>query len=158
MTRKAWRSGPQRPPADPGATRTRPRRRSALVAFVLVAVVLSVGAALASYKASHDREHDLTVIGNGVPTVVQVHDPDCPICRQLQGEVREAARGIGPERLQVRTASLSMASGRAFAYRHGVPHVTLLYFDGGGRLIRKESGPQSSATLRPAFLAHANRR
>lgn len=158
MTRKARRNGAQRPPAGSGATRTRPSRRSALVAFFLVVVVLSVGAALASYKANHDREHDLSVIGNGISTVVQVHDPDCPICRQLQRAVREAARGIEPDRLQVRTASLSVASGRAFAYRHGVPHVTLLYFDGDGRLKRKESGPQSSATLRPAFLAHANRR
>lgn len=158
MTRKAWRTGPLRPPASPDTNRRRPSRHSALVAIVIVAVVLSVGAALASYKTRHDREHDLSVIGNGIPTVVQVHDPDCPICRQLQTEVREAARGIGPDRLQLRTASLSMASGRAFAYRHDVPHVTLLYFDGDGRLNRKESGSQSSATLRPAFLAHASRR
>ncbi len=35
-------------------------------------------------------EGDLSRIGNGVPIVVQVHDPQCPRCVALQQKARDA--------------------------------------------------------------------
>ena len=40
-------------------------------------------------------EQDLTKIGNGIPSVVQIHDPQCSRCIALQNETRKAMKAFG---------------------------------------------------------------
>ncbi len=132
-----------------------------LIARRVILVLLlaaGIGVALAAYKRSHDRLHDLSAIGNGTPTVVQIHDPDCPSCKQLLENLRQAAGGIDDRDLQVRVASLRTAAGRALARRHGVPHVTLLYFDGAGALSNSHTGVLDVNSLRSLLKGHQARR
>jgi PII-like signaling protein len=96
-------------------------------------------------------EHDLSRLGQGVPVVVQVHDPQCPVCNALQDETRAALRGFEESEVLYLIANIRTAEGTDFAARHGVPHVTLLLFDGAGHLRETLRGPQRADALRPAF-------
>jgi hypothetical protein len=127
--------------------------RNVLIAAV---VLLAVGAGLVYYKHQFEQSHDLGVIGNGRPTVVQIHDPECPSCRQLLQNLRSATRHTGDE-LQVRIARIDTAQGRRLAREHSVGHVTLLLFDGQGKLSRVLSGVRDVAELRAAFAEHLER-
>lgn len=100
---------------------------------------------------------DLAAIGNGTPTVVQVHDPQCPTCQELQKRTLRAAKGFEDGALQVRVANIRGPEGRAIADRYGVPHVTLLLFDGQGEMQRVISGLQEVDYLRDQFRAHIAR-
>lgn len=99
-------------------------------------------------------EADLSRIGDGTPSIVQIHDPQCSQCAALQREVRDALEAFDDEALTYLVANITTTEGRALAARHNVGHVTLLLFDGPGRLRSIERGPQSSAALREAFAAH----
>ena len=77
-------------------------------------------------------EQDLSRLGNGIATVVQIHDPQCPRCRALQKEVREALAELDGDEIQYLVANIRQPEGRAMATAHGVGHVTLLLFDGSG--------------------------
>ena len=77
-------------------------------------------------------EQDLSRIGNGTPTVVQIHDPQCPRCRALQREARSAISEFGSSEIQFLVANIRQEEGRALASAHDVGHVTLLLFDGSG--------------------------
>jgi len=96
-------------------------------------------------------EHDLSRLGQGVPVVVQVHDPQCPVCNALQDEARAALRGFEEDEMLYLVANIRTAEGSDFAARHGVPHVTLLLFDSAGRLRETLRGPHEADALRPAF-------
>jgi hypothetical protein len=112
---------------------------------------------LAYYRQQHEQSHDLSVIGNGTPTVVQIHDPQCSLCRQLLHNLRAATRPIGGDELQVRIANIRTAEGRRLADRHAVSHVTLLVFDGAGELRQVLRGVREVAELRTTLAAHAER-
>ena len=122
--------------------------------FVLLASV--VGSGLAAYKYSYDISHDLSVIGKGIPTIVQIHDPNCSLCNQLRRNADAAAGQFG-ERLLYRIADISTPEGRRLQRRHEVPHVTLLLFDGGGQLRKVLNGVKSADFLQRAFEAHLQR-
>ena len=144
--------------ANPAPTRSvKPVWREGM-RFVLAAVLtLSViGAALAAFKKSYDIEHDLSVIGQGVPTVVQVHDPGCQLCQRLRKNANEAMRGLD-DQLLYRVADVTTRAGHAIQRRHQVPHVTLLLFDGDGELRNVLNGVRDSDSLRKAFELHLNR-
>ena len=97
------------------------------------------------------REHDLSRIGNGVPSVVQIHDPNCSICAALQKETRAAVGGFGEGELQFLVANIQDARGRKLAADNGVPHVTLLLFDGDGKRRQILRGPNDRSVLEPTF-------
>jgi len=97
------------------------------------------------------REHDLSRIGNGVPTVVQIHDPNCSICAALQKETRAAVKGFEEGELQFLVANIKDARGSKLAADHGVPHVTLLLFDGNGNRREILRGPNDRSVLEPTF-------
>lgn len=97
------------------------------------------------------REHDLSRIGNGIPTIVQIHDPNCSICAALQKETRAAVDGFDDGELQFLVANIKDARGRKLASDHGVPHVTLLLFDGEGKRRDILRGPNDRSVLKPAF-------
>lgn len=102
-------------------------------------------------------EEDLSQIGNGVPTIVQVHDPTCPTCRALMKEARAAMKGFGEDELQYVVASLANQDGQALAARHGVGKVTLLVFDRRGNRQEILSGPNTRERLERIFAAYARK-
>lgn len=97
------------------------------------------------------RENDLTRIGNGIPAVVQIHDPECPRCRALQKEAREAMSNFKEDELQYLVANIRLGKGRQLASKHGVDHVTLLLFDGKGNRRAVLAGPSTSDYLETVF-------
>ncbi len=103
------------------------------------------------------REQDLTQIGNGNPTVVQIHDPQCPQCTALQREARDAVCEVGDDRLQFVVANIRSPEGRRLASAHGVGHVTLLLFDAAGKRQGILAGPNDRAYLANAFRRHLAR-
>lgn len=121
--------------------------KTLLTLFALAAVSL---AGLTAYKRSWDKAHDLSVLGNGIPTVVQVHEPSCAPCRSLKSNVRAALNRIDGQ-LQYRIADLNTEQGRRLAARHRAGMVTLLLFDGGGRLLDRHGGVNSVETLAGLF-------
>ena len=99
-------------------------------------------------------EHDLTRIGNGLPAIVQIHDPQCPRCLALQRETRKALKSVDKGKLQYLVANIRNKKGRSFAATHGVPHVTLLLFDSHGKRRNVLSGDYKRETLTTIFAAH----
>lgn len=121
---------------------------------VIAAVVGAGGWWFVDDVLAHRFEHDLSRIGNGVPAVVQIHDPDCPQCRELQREARAALEGFDPSALQYIVANIATSEGRRFAAEHGVGHVTLLLFDGDGDRREVLVGQNTRAHLRDRFRDH----
>lgn len=99
-------------------------------------------------------ERDLTQVGQGIPTIVQVHDPQCPVCNALQREVRAALKDIDPGALDYRVADIKTEDGMAFAARYGASHSTLLFFNRTGNLDGRLVGPSDRERLADAFASH----
>ncbi|MEM7547389.1 MAG: twin-arginine translocation signal domain-containing protein [Pseudomonadota bacterium] len=118
---------------------------------ILMAVLGGGAWASQSYFSDLKHEYDLTRIGNGTPTVVQIHDPQCPICASLQREARIAMDEFSVDQLQYVVADIKMTKGRDFAAAHGVGHVTLLLFDGDGQRRGVLQGVRQSDELKRAF-------
>lgn len=121
---------------------TSPSKRN----FVKLGLFVAAGGAAAASLHAYDRKqtlvHDLSVIGEGTPVLVQIHDPGCPTCRRLKGAVKEAMAGL--DGVHTRIADISTREGRAFASRYGVPKTTLLFFDGSGKHRHTTTGLQTT--------------
>lgn len=158
--RKSTRSGSkrnrhgdaQRTPAVPENGR---RNFLRLARNIGIGAVLlgGTGYVFANNFASMRHEHDLSRVGNGVPTVVQVHDPQCSLCRSLQAETRKALAKFDEGQLDYVIANIRTDKGKGFAARHGVPHVTLLLFDGKGELTEVLQGQRGQYELQNHFQA-----
>lgn len=121
------------------------------------AVVFGAGWLLVSDFREALAVEDLSKIGAGVPTVVQIHDPQCPRCIALQKEARAAMEAFGDGELRYLVANIRQPRGREFAARQGVSHVTLLIFDANGKRLEVLRGPNGRARLRRVFARHADR-
>ena len=97
------------------------------------------------------HEHDLTRIGNGIPTVVQIHDPNCGLCIALQKETRAAIGEFEDGEIQFLVANIRDERGRKLATQHSVGHVTLLLFDSEGNRREIMRGSNDRSVLEPAF-------
>ena len=146
--------------ATPGAQRSAsPKKRRSRREFLETMGYYAVGAGLVGgggwYFVSNVQagiaEGDLSRLGNGIPTVVQIHDPECPRCRALQRETREAISAFEDGSIQYLVANIRLSEGRKLALEHGVGHVTLLLFDGSGRRRSVLVGEQSSEVLEQEF-------
>ena len=125
------------------------------------AVVAALGGAgwyLVEEVQATIREGDLSRIGNGIPTVVQIHDPQCSRCAALQREARRAMSGFGDDELQFVVANIRTSEGSALARANGVGHVTLLLFDGNGKRNGTLVGNNSSDYLEEIFRRHIGKR
>lgn len=139
-----------------------PARRSSRRAFLesmgiygaIGAAVIGGGWYMIDDVMAKSAEMDLSKIGNGVPTVVQIHDPDCPRCRALQREARNAMASFDDADLQYVVANIRGAEGRRLANEHGVGHVTLLLLDGAGERRGVLVGENQSEHLEMAFRRH----
>ena len=128
-------------------------RNGALAAAALGGVgVFSVNAVRATA-----REQDLGRIGNGIPAIVQIHDPSCSLCTELQRQTRRALRAFDEEEVGYLVANINGNDGAALAARYGVGHVTLLLFDGGGEMRQVLHGVRREDELRRHFEAHLAR-
>lgn len=124
----------------------------------LFALTLAAGAwYLVANVTATIAEHDLSRIGNGVPAVVQIHDPRCSSCVALQREAREAMEEFDNGELQYLVADINNPDGRNLATAHGVGNVTLLLFDGEGKRKRTLAGPNTSDILVHHFRSHRDR-
>ena len=150
----------RKPTGKPGTSRkhTSTRRWRELRRVTLVFALLAgvVGSGLAAFKYQYDINHDLSVIGKGVPTIVQIHDPGCSLCNQLRRNADAAASQFGG-RILYRIADISTPQGRQLQLRHEVPHVTLLLFDGKGELRNVLTGVKSEGVLHRSFEIHLER-
>lgn len=110
--------------------------------------------AVSSFNRSVD-ERDLSRVGKGRPSVVQIHDPQCPICNALQRETRKALGTMDGEAPIYLIADITQTEGAVFAQRHSVPHVTLLLFDADGKRMQTLTGSRTRDELEPIFEKHA---
>ncbi|NNE23807.1 MAG: hypothetical protein HKN11_14475 [Rhizobiales bacterium] len=147
--------------AGTGRAGGNPSRRSVLAAVRNWGLLAGLAAAGSWYLAGHVSatiaEHDLSRIGNGIPAVVQIHDPQCPRCLALQRQTRDALEAFEDGQLQYLIADITNARGRELASAHGVRHITLLLFDGAGVRRSILAGPNTSANLAHAFRSHLDR-
>lgn len=98
-------------------------------------------------------EHDLTRLGQGQPSVVQIHDPMCSLCTELQRNTRRALRCFDDEALLYLVASIRTEDGAHFAARHALPSVTLVLLDGAGEVAEVLQGVRPRDELKPHFEA-----
>jgi hypothetical protein len=117
---------------------------------VVVGLLVASAAALAAYKKDWEQEHDLSVIGNGVHTVVQIHDPGCRLCRTLKSNAEQALARTDAN-IQYRIANVRTPEGRQLQHKHEIPHVTLLLFGPDGKLWRTLTWVKGSDTLQSVF-------
>jgi len=68
-------------PADITKRRSLKRARNG---FIVIALLGIAGYFAVSGYLNFKEEKDLTKIGNGKPSIVQIHDPNCPVCNELQ--------------------------------------------------------------------------
>ena len=127
------------------------RNGAIAVPVVGVAGLFSVRAVQATI-----HESDLGRVGQGVPAVVQIHDPQCPLCQTLQRQTRRALRAYDDDQAVFLVANIASAEGSAFAARYGVPHVTLLLFDARGRMQQVVRGPLETDAFRTILAGHLN--
>jgi hypothetical protein len=137
--------------------REKRKRTLSVVKIGGVALVLLVGTAFALSAVNERLEnaYDLSVVGGGVPVVVQVHDPACPYCVELRGNVESLKGEYQEDELLIRFAELGSQEGADFARRYGADRVTLLFFDAEGELRASQTGVQSPNQLRRTFTRHA---
>lgn len=143
------------------AAKSAPRRRKPLNrrAFLENVGYYAAGAAIVGgggwYFVGSVRagiaEQDLSRLGNGIPTVVQIHDPQCPSCLALQREARKAISELEDGSIQFLVANIREEEGRRLADKHGVGHVTLLLFNGRGRRVGVLVGENRSDYLVTEF-------
>lgn len=140
--------------------RARARRRRRVV-FGVAGVVLAFGAVAAVFAVMNVQDRragDLSLVGNGVPAVVQVHDIACPVCNELRDNVQSIEDEFSDDDLVIRVADIATDEGLAFARRHTANRrVTLLFLDGDGNLVDEQVGLRSPEELRVAFVAHSRR-
>lgn len=99
-------------------------------------------------------EQDLAQIGNGLPSVVQIHDPGCPLCNELQRNTRRALRQFEAGEVNYVVADINTETGRNFADQFRVQHVTLLLFDAEGQRVDTLAGVRSRDELEARFATH----
>ena len=124
---------------SPAAARLGSRRKllTRALGFLVIAGVSAAG--FSAYKDSWNAERDLSDIGNGIPTIVQIHDSTCPSCRELKSNADMALKSVKGE-IQYRIADVGTARGRNFQIKYDVPHVTLMLFDGSGKHTKTLTG------------------
>lgn len=121
---------------------------------LLAAVPLAgvAGVSIHRYDQKQRIYHDLSVVGQGTPTIVQIHDPSCRLCRRLQKNTLEALDTVSD--IHYRVADITTKEGFEFQSRYNVPHVTLLLFNENGRRVDTIQGVTPVDTLIQRFKRH----
>lgn len=114
------------------------------------AFLVLIGATITVYSNMKQVEYDLSVVGNGTATVVQIHDPNCQLCRRLKNNL-DSVKGDFKNNIQFKTANIANAKGRGFANKYNVPHVTLLFFNKKGDRVNTLQGVTPKEDIRKAL-------
>lgn len=117
------------------------------ISFAFIAIFVG---SFIIYTNNKKGEYDLSVIGNGMAAVVQIHDPNCQLCRRLKNNVDSVKKDF-QDRIQFKIANISSPKGRAFAQHHKVPHVTLLFFNKRGQKVNVLQGVSSKEAIKAAL-------
>lgn len=156
--RRTQKKKAARAPGSPSAPSETVSRRGALGSlrnWGLFAVAAAGGGwYLADEVLATISEQDLSKIGNGIPAIVQVHDPQCSRCLALQRETRKALKAFSADEVQYLVANIRTDKGRALATANQVGHITLLLFDGKGQRREILHGNSHSAYLELVFRKH----
>ncbi|MFT7060593.1 MAG: thioredoxin-like negative regulator of GroEL [Pseudorhodobacter sp.] len=123
-------------------------------AAIALPVFAATGFFSVRYVQAKVNEADLTRIGQGTPTVVQIHDPQCVLCRTLQRQTRSALKAFEKDAVTFLVANIKTDDGRVLAAKYNVPHVTLLLFDAKGEMMQIVRGPSDTDSLRTILEAH----
>lgn len=123
-------------------------RRRLVTTVVGVAALLLAAVSIHAYESGQQELHDLSVVGQGAPVIVQIHDPNCPTCRRLKKLVTEALDSN--DSVLYRLANIRTDEGKALQNKYSVPHVTLLYFNADGTHVHTTTGLQSPTQIRRA--------
>jgi len=118
------------------------------------AVLLGGGSVFAMDIRKKLIEQDLSGIGQGTPVIVQIHDPQCGLCIALQRQTRKALRAFSDEDVVYRVANIDTKDGAAHQQREGLPHVTLVLYDGRGQRVHVIQGVTPANELIKAFQKH----
>lgn len=124
------------------------------IGTIAIAVIAGGGYFAVNKVQATIAEHDLSKIGNGRPAIVQIHDPQCPVCLALQRETRDALSAFNQNDFEYLVANIRSKEGSDFANKYFVPHVTLLLFDGQGKLSKILNGSNKSDFLQTEFASH----
>lgn len=157
--RKKLKSKPTQQQTPPNPPRKKKMTRREMIAYAQIAAVGTVtlgggGFLFARSVAAAACEQDLSKIGKGTPAIVQIHDPQCALCMGLQRETRKALKSFKNDDFTYLVANIQTPAGRSFASQYGVPHVTLMLFDGTGEVQQVLNGPNTKENLTRIFEAH----
>ena len=145
------------PAAKAEKARSESRRRFLRLArngAIALPVLAGVGIFSVTSVQATICEADLSKIGQGGLSVVQIHDPNCSLCRTLQRQTRKALKSFDEDTFTFLVANIKTEDGGAFAAKYGVPHVTLLLFDADGQMVQIVRGPSDTDSLREIFASH----
>lgn len=102
-------------------------------------------------------ELDLSVIGQGAPVVVQIHDPQCGLCTELQRQTRKALKSLDDDCLTYRVANIRTEEGASHQAREGLPHVTLALYNEAGDRVHVIEGVTPAEQIAAAFRTYLKR-
>lgn len=136
--------------AEPEWTRRRVLNWAGIAALGAGGVAAGGAWAVNSFNRSIE-ERDLTQIGQGMPVVVQIHDPQCPVCTALQREARKALANMGHEAPTYLVADLTQTEGAIFAQQNNVQKITLLLYDAQGNRVETLVGSRGRKELTESF-------
>jgi len=115
--------------------------------FVTLSLLAVIAIPFVAYTQKSEIEHDLSVLGNGTPTVVQIHDPSCQLCQRLKNNLGKVMAEF-EDKIQFKTANIAKQKGKRFASKYNVPHVTLLFFDKKGKRVNTMQGVSTSEDIK----------
>ena len=118
--------------------------------------ILGVGGAFAMDFRNKMAEADLARIGAGIPAIVQIHDPNCALCRDLQRETRAALKRFSDDELVYLVANIQTIDGADFQAQMGLPNVSLVLFNAAGDRIAHVQGVTPRAELEQTFRDRLN--
>jgi hypothetical protein len=124
---------------------------------VYVALCTLIVGTFLIYSNNNKVKYDLSVIGNGTATVIQIHDHNCQLCRRLKSNL-DSVKTDFKEDIQFKTANILTRKGADFARQHQVAHVTLLLFNKKGQRVNTLQGVSSKDEIRNALKQLAKQR
>lgn len=134
------------------AAEAKPSTLSRRKFIIIPAAVVAIGIAAFGIHAFEKKQrelHDLSVIGNGTPTVVQIHDQSCQICMRLKKITKTITSD--DDRVQYRIADIGSEKGRTFQQQYNESKTTLLFFDAKGKHVHTTRGLQDAENVQASI-------
>lgn len=124
-------------------------RRNVIKALIALPVAGVAGAAIHRYDVQNKGLHDLTLIGQGKPVVVQIHDPSCQLCKRLMSNSRKALKD--QDNVVFRVADVTTTDGKRFQQKHSVDTISLVLFNADGKRVDTVRGVTPIGALKSRF-------